>query len=91
MMYSCLNLEPPPQVINGFLLYMPLISSAKQREPMSAAWAFVGGTFFNLGGYLMFVEALNTGHGDLFGPSVETLVGGKNGIKADEGEKFYWW
>ena len=57
---------------------------------MAAAWAFVGGSFFNVGGYLMFVESLNTGHGDLFGPSLESLVG-KGGIKTNESEKFYWW
>lgn len=36
--------------------------------------AFVGGTAFEVGSYLMVVEALNTGHEQLFGPALWGLL-----------------
>lgn len=80
-------------MINGFLLYMPLAApSVPQRESQAAAWAFVGGTLFEVGSYLMLVESLNTGHGQLFGPSVESFFEGKPGgeKRVGDGEKFVW-
>lgn len=92
------------QVINGFLLFMPLVSTtAKAHEYQAAAWAFVGGTLFEVGSYLMLVEALNTGHTQLFGPEVESLIhemegkerngidgDGENGGRRKNKERFRW-
>ncbi len=41
--------------------------------------AFVGGTLFEIGGYLMYVESLNTGHDELFGREILGLLEGKSG------------
>lgn len=78
-------------VINGFLLYLPLLNEGPDQSVQAAAWAFVGGTLFNVGSYLMVVEALNTGHGTLFGPAVEDMF--EHGQKAVDpgGETFHWW
>ena len=73
---------------------MPLVSSAKQYETQAAGWAFVGGTLFEIGSYLMLVESLNTGHGQLFGRSLESLLeGGSHAdelVKSPDGETFHW-
>ncbi|KZT06667.1 uncharacterized protein LAESUDRAFT_725756 [Laetiporus sulphureus 93-53] len=62
-------------VINGFLLYLPLLPSPSPSYSVAASWiAFAGGTAFELGSYLMVVEALNTGHEELFGPALWGLV-----------------
>ena len=44
--------------------------------------AFVGGTLFEIGSYLMYVESLNTGHEQLFG---EELLGLLRGAKPADG------
>ncbi|GBE84485.1 hypothetical protein SCP_0604640 [Sparassis crispa] len=65
-------------VINAFLLYLPLLDVGP-AHPDAAAWcAFAGGTFFEVGSYLMVVEALNTGHEQMFGPALWGLVSGEN-------------
>lgn len=83
---------------------MPLVSTtSKAHEYQAAAWAFVGGTLFELGSYLMLVEALNTGHTQLFGPEVESLLhemegkerngidgDGENGGRRKNKERFRW-
>jgi hypothetical protein len=73
---------------------MPLVSSAKDHNNEAAAWAFVGAILFEVGSYLMLVESLNTGHGRLFGPSIESLLeGNEHGdkrVRSSEGERFYW-
>ncbi|KZT71169.1 hypothetical protein DAEQUDRAFT_724543 [Daedalea quercina L-15889] len=63
------------QVINGFLLYLPLAPSHSPSHGNAAQWiAFIGGTAFEVGSYLMVVEALNAGHEQLFGPALWGLV-----------------
>ncbi|KAI0764700.1 hypothetical protein C8Q74DRAFT_1205533 [Fomes fomentarius] len=62
-------------VVNGFILFLPL-ENVGSDEPSAAAWsAFVGGTLFEVGSYLMYVEALNTGHEELFGLALWNVVG----------------
>ncbi|KAF8318162.1 hypothetical protein DL93DRAFT_2076157 [Clavulina sp. PMI_390] len=75
-------------VINGFLLFLPLLPATNTgpQEYEAAAWAFVGGSLFEIGAYLALVEALNTGHEAMFGTEVERLLEGE---KAGEG-KFIW-
>ena len=48
-------------------------------EHLTAAswWAFVGGSLFEVGSYLMLVESLNTGHDELFGLALWGLVSHK--------------
>lgn len=75
---------------------MPLVSTTSTPHAyQAAAWAFVGGTLFEVGSYLMLVEALNTGHTALFGPSLESLLEGKGNAARDDAEgaksdKFHW-
>lgn len=60
--------------MNGFLLFLPLLDIGGDHVDAASWWAFVGGTLFELGSYLMLVESLNTGHGQLFGPALWGLV-----------------
>jgi hypothetical protein len=81
------------QVINGFLLFLPLVSPKYSAHWTTAsAFAFIGGTIFELGSYLMFVEALNTGHDQLFGEALRDEV---DRIESRGGDKpdvvFRWW
>jgi hypothetical protein len=64
------------QVVNGFLLLLPLIGTGTPSQNFDQAqwWAFAGGTLFEIGAYLMVVEALNSGHEDLFGPALWDLI-----------------
>ncbi|KAI0777417.1 hypothetical protein BD413DRAFT_516462 [Trametes elegans] len=62
-------------IINGFFLFLPLVHVGSDDFPASAWSAFVGGTLFEFGSYLMYVEALNAGHEELFGPAVRELLG----------------
>lgn len=57
-----------------------------------AAWAwsaFSGGTLFEIGSYLMYVEALNAGHDDLFAFAVWELLarGSTTDFATDSAEK----
>ena len=62
-------------MINGFLLYLPLAPSRSPSHENAALWiAFAGGTAFEVGSYLMVVEALNAGHEQLFGPALWGLL-----------------
>ena len=47
--------------------------------------AFVGGTLFEIGSYLMYVESLNTGHEELFGEELLGLVEGKSSARSSAG------
>lgn len=54
-------------ICNGHLLYTPLSPTPSPPHANAAAWlAFVGGSFFELGAYLAYVEALNAGHEQMF-------------------------
>lgn len=62
-------------VINGFILFLPLAPSHSSPHGNAAAWiAFAGGTFFEIGSYLMYLEAINAGHEKLFGPALWGLI-----------------
>jgi len=62
-------------IINGFFLFLPFPGEASDNT-IAAAWsAIAGGILFELGSYLMYVEALNAGHEQLFGPTVWGLAG----------------
>jgi hypothetical protein len=78
------------QVINGFLLFLPLLSPAYPSHWTTAsAFAFIGGTIFELGSYLMFVEALNAGHDQLFGEALRDEV---HRLESRGGDvPFRWW
>ncbi|KAI0666442.1 hypothetical protein C8Q78DRAFT_984295 [Trametes maxima] len=62
-------------IVNGFFLFLPLVHIGSNDFPASAWTAFVGGTLFEVGSYLMYVEALNAGHEELFGPALRELLG----------------
>ena len=62
------------QIINGFLLFLPLVGGQEDNEAATAWSAFAGGTLFEIGSYLMYVEALNTGHDELFALAVWDLL-----------------
>lgn len=57
----------------------------------SAALAFIGGTLFELGSYLMVVEALNRGRENDFGPSLEELLWDSSSPSSSSKAKFLWW
>ncbi|KDQ17277.1 hypothetical protein BOTBODRAFT_172333 [Botryobasidium botryosum FD-172 SS1] len=63
-------------VANSYLLLY-----ARPDKASVAAWcAIAGGILFELGSYLMYVEALNAGHEQLFGPTVWGLAG-RDGVE----------
>ena len=60
-------------------MYLPISPTVvPQNTTAAAAIAFVGGTLFELGSYLMYVESLNTGHEELFGEELLGFVEGKS-------------
>lgn len=69
--------------MNGFVLFLPLVNAGTDDFPAAAWSAFVGGTLFEIGSYLMYVEALNTGHEQLFGPALRELLGHANGTVSE--------
>jgi hypothetical protein len=53
--------------VNAHLLFLPLASPSPPEHQAATAWsAFVGGTLFELGAYLAYVEALNSGHEEIW-------------------------
>ncbi|THH13899.1 hypothetical protein EUX98_g9670 [Antrodiella citrinella] len=61
-------------MVNGFVLFLPLVDIGGDHASAASWWAFVGGTLFEIGSYLMLVESLNTGHDQLFGPALWGIV-----------------
>ncbi len=54
-------------ICNGHLLYTPLSPTPSPMHSTAAAWlAFVGGSLFEVGAYLGYVEALNAGQEEMF-------------------------
>jgi hypothetical protein len=54
-------------ICNGHLLYTPLSPTPSPMHANAAAGlAFVGGSLFEIGAYLAYVEALNAGHEQMF-------------------------
>ncbi|KAF8338864.1 uncharacterized protein EI90DRAFT_2423716 [Cantharellus anzutake] len=47
-------------------LSVPLLHAGPKHQVLAAAWAFIGGTSFEVGAFLMFVESLNSGHEVLY-------------------------
>ncbi|KAI0268864.1 hypothetical protein BC834DRAFT_867615 [Gloeopeniophorella convolvens] len=62
-------------VINGFLLFLPLLGDAGDNSSQAAAWGFVGGTSFEIGAYLQYIEAINSGHEKLFAKAIWGVIG----------------
>lgn len=78
-------------ICNGHLLYTPLSPTPSPAHSNAAAWlAFVGGSFFELGAYLAYVEALNAGHEQMFVELRKAVIqekrkkGPGNGNRSDE-------
>ncbi|XAO22397.1 hypothetical protein I312_101167 [Cryptococcus bacillisporus CA1280] len=64
-------------VINGFLVWFPLLRPKLDTDTFlrtSSATAFIGGTIFELGSYLMVVEALDRGREINFGTAIGQLL-----------------
>ncbi|KAG8680771.1 hypothetical protein FRC08_016067 [Ceratobasidium sp. 394] len=80
-------------VINGFLLFLPLLSPSKypSHQKAASALAFIGGTTFELGSYLMFVEALNAGHDQLFGDALQDQADRLESRPERKHVEFRWW
>ena len=50
-------------VVNGFFVFMPFVGVMGETNLPAGGWtAFVGGTLFEIGGYLMVLESLNRKH-----------------------------
>ncbi|RDX49411.1 hypothetical protein OH76DRAFT_1403630 [Lentinus brumalis] len=70
-------------IINGFFLFLPLVDIGTDNFAASAWSAFVGGTLFEVGSYLMYVEALNAGHEEMFAPALWELVAHQSNTISD--------
>jgi hypothetical protein len=47
-------------VVNGFFVFLPELTTSVELNSTAGGWtAFVGGTLFEIGAYLMILEALN--------------------------------
>ncbi|KAH8917939.1 hypothetical protein BT69DRAFT_1268459 [Atractiella rhizophila] len=82
-------------IVNGFLVFLPLLAPWRDTmseheqgvwEKIAVAWAFVGGSSFEIACYLMVVESLNRGREGSFGVEMEHLLGAKTMDK-----KWVWW
>lgn len=49
-------------VINGFLVFLPELNAMAENDAAEGWTAFVGGTLFEFGGYMMILESLNRKH-----------------------------
>ena len=49
-------------VINGFFVFLPSLNVLEQNMVVGGWTAFTGGTIFEIGSYLMVLEALNRRH-----------------------------
>ncbi|KAJ3548916.1 hypothetical protein NM688_g5233 [Phlebia brevispora] len=75
-------------IVNGFILYLPISPTpVPTHGNAAAAIAFVGGTLFEVGSYLMYVESLNTGHEELFGEELLGFVESRSSIQRLEGKE----
>lgn len=64
-------------VINAFLVWLPLLRPRLDTDTVSrtaSATAFIGGTIFELGSYLMVIEALDRGREINFGTAIGQLL-----------------
>ncbi|WRT63184.1 uncharacterized protein IL334_000087 [Kwoniella shivajii] len=80
-------------VVNGYLVWFPVIRPALDTEPIArsaAATAFIGGSIFEIGAYLGVVEALDRGREINFGTALGQVlhhrrnVPGHTNLKSDE-------
>lgn len=77
-------------LIPGFLVWLPLVYAEMQRPAVSktaAALAFLGGTLFEVGSYLMVVEALDRGRETNFGTSLYRLLKNAESTVATDGRE----
>ena len=50
-------------VVNGFFMFLPSLEVMSETNEEAIGWtAFVGGSLFEIGSYLMVLEALNRKH-----------------------------
>jgi hypothetical protein len=80
--------------VNGFYLYLPLLHpSIPALYAAPAWWAFAGGTLFEIGAYLGYIESLNTAHDELFGPALLNLVRRPSDLEKGSStpRAFRWW
>ena len=49
-------------VINGFFVFLPSVNVGQTNDVVIGWTAFVGGSIFEVGSYLMILEALNRKH-----------------------------
>ena len=50
-------------VVNGFFVFLPYLGVINETNKAAGGWsAFAGGTLFEVGSYLMILEALNRKH-----------------------------
>ncbi|CAI7609530.1 unnamed protein product [Penicillium glandicola] len=65
-------------IINGFFVWLPLVDKKTEFHgeiTVAGGWTgFVGATIFELGGVLLFLEAINTNHTGCFGWALETVL-----------------
>ncbi|KAL7420717.1 hypothetical protein Q5752_004668 [Cryptotrichosporon argae] len=90
-------------VVNGFLVWFPVLRPQLDTTSFSyaaAALAFIGGTVFEIGSYLMVVEALDRGRETNFGTALSRVLHRRRaagtvseaGDEMPEGAKgFVWW
>ncbi|KAF8338865.1 uncharacterized protein EI90DRAFT_3039477 [Cantharellus anzutake] len=71
-------------IINGFLLFIPLLYESSSQGVQAAAWGFVGGTFFEVGAFLMFIESLNSGHEELYKKALRSILNEDGGTRKQE-------
>ena len=49
-------------VVNGFFVFLPSLNVTETNNVVTGWTAFVGGSIFEIGSYLMVLEALNRKH-----------------------------
>ena len=49
-------------VVNGFFVFLPSLNVTETNSVVNGWTAFVGGSIFEVGSYLMVLEALNRKH-----------------------------
>jgi hypothetical protein len=78
-------------VINAFFVFLPLVAPATEfaREGLvgGGVTAFVGATVFEVGSYLLLLEAFNANHEGCFGWAIEQVLEGDDRPDTDRGTK----
>ncbi|OCF60193.1 hypothetical protein L486_02873 [Kwoniella mangroviensis CBS 10435] len=77
-------------VVNGYLVWFPIIRPSLDTEPFSktaAATAFLGGSIFEIGAYLGVVEVLDRGREINFGTALGELLNYRRSVPRETGFK----